>query len=243
MKRRISLIVSILLVFVLAAGCSNVKGVNDQDQDEQKEQAKQFDYIYEIDLGHLGISIYKQDLLTSPCGELAVLRGYDFDYETLEETSKIILMDLIKGEKEVLVEDEYMQLIAWSPDGTSILYKDRKALNMYDLADEKTVKLAENVSHADFSPDSENIAYTQKDAGLFVYDIKQEETSKLSEEKDAHWPLWYTDNQTIFYFTDLGEALGDGAGYKQGLAKIDKDSSEKEILLPMNRVSTERLNG
>ena len=201
-------------------------------QEVEREKATEHSKVTDIDLSDLGLTGYSNDMQISPQESKIAFSGYEFNPATYDNIHKIVLVDIAMGTTKTIIEGDYLKVINWSPDGSRILYRTSDALILYHIGRDEKEKISDDAYYGAFSDDGSKLAYTKRNDGLYIYNIYNGARERISKENDAHWPLWYSANENIFYFTDLGIALGDGAGYKQGLGRINTVTKEKEILIP-----------
>ena len=115
------------------------------------------------------------------------------------------------GQLEQLTNDPYIQILpAWSPDGNTIAYSSDKdgpfAIWTYEIADGEHKKLFEtgsSTSGMNWSPDSEEIAYTQsfgpRGGQLFTLNVTTGKNSPLGKRQSSSvgTPAWSSDGETI----------------------------------------------
>jgi len=140
---------------------------------------------------------------------------------------KIHEMDLAtRGVRRVSIQDEYMNLCGWTPDGKSVIASTRHA----DDAPKKAYRIA-FVSSADgretqpfanvvssfgaVSPDGRKIAFSRRgeniyrkrktgkmslDAEIWIYDIPSKKFEKAATKSDnAFFPVWRPDGKAFYY--------------------------------------------
>ena len=229
MKKK--LVAIILASTVLVSGCSFFG--NSESRDEGKKNVESVDVsgtLKDINLPAKGIILsgYNNDMKLSPDGKLVAFSGYDYDHTNGVFTSQYVLADLVKGN--VSAYTNINNILEWSPDSSAFTYIYDGKLNLFDTKTAKAKEIAKDCWNGSVSPDGSQIAYSQKEKGLWVYNIKTGEGKQLTKSKYEWYPIWYPDGKHIFYFRDLGTELGDGAGHLEGMAKISVETGEIEDL-------------
>lgn len=231
--KKYSFFIVVLTLFIILAGCSNQNEnnldiVQEPITDENVIGIRDFN---EIDLKLFGIDQYRGSQLSAD-GDWLLIDGMSYNSEQDIFLSKLLLINNQTGETKVIDEADWLKINDISANGELIIYTKYEDNNwsLYLYNKEQITRLSSNFGTGSISPDSNKIAYVEYEEGLFVYEIETGSSQLLSEEKEPWYPIWFPDSKHIFYFTDLGERLGDGAGQLQGLAKINIDTKEKELI-------------
>lgn len=190
-----------------------------------------------IEFGALSINGYNQDLFFAPGGGRAVFSGYSYPDEASGEentgiTGKLLLLDVAAGAVNILDEGESIRAVGWDPAGENLLYVKDGALYRLSMLDGRKNIIAADTSYGVYSPDGRQIAFTPRNNGLWVCDAYGNNQKRLTETTQDWYPVWYPDSRHLFYFSDLGQELGDGAGHLQGMAKISVADGGIETILP-----------
>lgn len=233
--RKYSMFIVMLTLFIVLAGCSTsqtdnnpISGDTQKDPTYEEIVDENVTEIREIDLSSHDIDQVYDSSLLSADGNWLLVNGRSSE----QNLSKLFLINNHTGATKVIDEAEWFTINAISSNGELILYtsyqENQTELYLYNKG--AITKLSSNRGIGSISPDSSKIAYVEYEKGLFVYDIASESSQLLSEEKEAWYPIWFPDNKHIFYFTDLGQTLTDGAGQLQGLAKINIETKEKQLI-------------
>lgn len=229
MRKLTGLIVAILLL-VSIVGCGSKDTYNTLPQDGEKEPTSIINGILkDVDLVSAGIVLtgYNGDMKLSPDGKMVVFSGYNFtnDYNL---DSKVVLANLEKGE--VKTFSDASRVLSWFPDNLKVLYVNDSGLKILDTSTGEHKTIAQDSWYGAISPDGNLVAYVQRGKGLFIYDIATSQSRNLTGDGYHWYPIWYPDGKHIFYFCDLGQELGDGAGMLEGMAKISVDTGEVQRL-------------
>lgn len=231
MKKYSLYIVGLILVIALA-GCSTSQIDNNLDIVFEPTTGETVNE-HKIDLKSFGIDYYMDGQLSGD-GVWLLVAGMSYDYEQNISISKLLLINNYTGVIKVIDEADMIFINDISSNGELILYRKNEEnsqsyyLYLYNKGD--ITRLSSSWRIGSISPDSSKIAYVEDDKGLFVYDIEAGSSQLLSEEKGPWYPIWFPDNKHIFYFTDLGQTLTDGAGQLQGLAKINIETKDKQLI-------------
>ncbi|MDD3653884.1 MAG: stalk domain-containing protein [Desulfotomaculaceae bacterium] len=186
-----------------------------------------------IGFRELSLNGYNQDLLFRPGRGMAVFSGYCYqDEENTGKNSKLLLLDLAVGAVNIMDEGEFIRTIGWDSAGENLLYIKDGSLYRMSMIDGRKNIIAENTYYGCYSPDGQRIAYAQTNNGLWVCDLYGNNKKRLTKTTQDWYPVWYPDGQHLFYFSDLGQELGDGAGHLQGMAKISVSDGSIEAILP-----------
>ncbi|MDD3654009.1 MAG: stalk domain-containing protein [Desulfotomaculaceae bacterium] len=186
-----------------------------------------------IGFGELSLYGYGQDLLFRPGGGRAIFSGLTYqDEENKGNNSKLLLLDLAVGAVNILDEGEFIRAIGWDSAGENVLYVKDGALYRLSMIDGRKNIIAEDTYYGTYSPDGQRIAFAQRNNGLWVCDSYGNNKKRLTEAAQDLYPVWYPDSQHLFFFSDLGQELGDGAGHLQGMAKISVADGSIEAILP-----------
>lgn len=229
--KKYSLFIIMLTLLIALAGCTasqtedNSDIVQEPTTDETVIEKRDF---YEIDLNLYGVDQYRGSQLSAD-GDWLLIDGMSYDSEQDIYLSKLLLINNYSGVTKVIDEAEWLYISDISSNGDLILYTKYEGSNatLYLYNNGQITALSSNFGTGSISPDSNKIAYVEYEEGLFVYDIATGSSQLLSEEKEPWYPIWFPDSKQIFYFTDLGQTLTDGAGQLQGLAKINIETKEK----------------
>lgn len=233
MKRKLAciLLAGVFLVSGLS-GCGQRENTPPANNGKEKsgvvEKAPKA-VLKDIDLVAKGIHLtgYHQDLLLSPDGKTAAFSGYNYAANNDLEF-KLVLADLAGGE--VKTFNKASRVLGWLPDGTSLLYHFEGTLSLLDTKTGSSKEIAKDSWFASISPDGKQVAYAPRGLGLFVYDIGSSQNKQLTKNQYDKYPVWYPDGKHLFYFSDLGKPLGDGAGNLEGMAKISLETGQTERL-------------
>lgn len=186
-----------------------------------------------IGFEELLLNEYNQDLLFAPGGGRAVFGGYSYPGEENKgNNSKLLLLDLAVGVVNMLDEGEFIRTVGWDAAGENVLYVKNGSLYRLSMKDGRKNIIAEDTYYGTYSPDGQRIAFAQRNNGLWVCDSYGNNKERLTKTTQDWYPVWYPDSQHLFYFSDLGQELGDGAGHLQGMAKISVADSSIEAILP-----------
>ncbi len=186
-----------------------------------------------IGFGDLSLYGYGQDLLFRPGGGRAIFSGLTYqDEENKGNNNKLLLLDLAVGAVNMLDEGEFIRAIGWDSAGENVLYLKDGALYRLSMIDGRKNIIAEDTYYGTYSPAGQRIAFAQRNNGLWVCDSYGNDKERLTETAQDWYPVWYPDSQHLFYFSDLGQELGDGAGHLQGMAKISVTDGSIEAILP-----------
>lgn len=186
-----------------------------------------------IGFGELSLSVYNQDLHFAPGGKMAVFSGYShLDEENKGQKSKLLLLDLAEEAVSVLDEGDFIRTLGWDAGGENVLYMKDRSLYRLFLKEGKKNLIAEDCFYGSFSPDGQKIAFARRNSGLWICDPDGGGKRRLTNTSEDWYPIWYPDGEHLFYFSDLGQELGDGAGHLQGMAEISLSDGSIEALLP-----------
>lgn len=238
---RIRIAVIMVVALLLLAGCSAGTDTG-KPNDRPGVVAK----LQEIDLIKEGIQLsgYNYDMALSPDGKKVVFSGYNYDQNTHDLVYKMVIADLVAGKTKVI--DDVGSVLTWFEDGQRVLYVNDGSIGILNT-DTGEKQIIENMrTYAALSPDNKKVAYTLRgkiyswdtearplsEAGLWVYDIASGEKKQLTNRADDWYPVWYPDSKQLFYFSDLGVELGDGARHLQGMASISLEAGEPQVILP-----------
>jgi len=189
-----------------------------------------------IGFGDLQLSGFNNDLLFAPDGKVAVFSGYNFSEQVQNGmTSRLLMLDLDGESISSLDGGGYFRVLGWDSAGENVLYTKDGSLYRLSVKDGKKIIIADNSFYGAFSPDGNQIAYAQRDNGLWLCDLDGSEKRDLTSTAEDWYPVWYPDGKSLFYFNDLGAELGDGAGHLQGMAKLSLASGNIESILPEKR--------
>lgn len=231
MKKYSLYIVGLILVIALA-GCSTSQIDNNLDIVFEPTTGETVNE-HKIDLKSFGIDYYRDSQLSSD-GVWLLVTGMSYDYEQDLYLNELLLINNYTGVIKVIDEADWIYINDISSNGELILYmkneENSQSFYLYLYNKSEITKLSSSWGAGSISPDSSKIAYVEYEKGLFVYDIEAGSSQLLSEEKEPLYPIWFPDNKHIFYFTDLGQTLTDGAGQLQGLAKINIETKEKQLI-------------
>lgn len=142
-----------------------------------------------------------------------------------------MLLDLAKEAVSVLDEGEFIRALGWDAGGENVLYTKDGSLYRLSLKEGNINLIAEDSFYGSFSPDGQKIAFARRNSGLWVCDPDGGGKKRLTNTSEDWYPIWYPDGEHLFYFSDLGKELGDGAGHLQGMAKISLSDGSIEALL------------
>lgn len=239
---RIKLTILLMAIVLLLAGCIAANNDDEQDPGEVKNG-------YPVDLVDINlieqdilITGYNNDLKLSPDGKKVAFSGYHWDYDTQNLESKTVLGDLTSGQ--TTVYNNAGRVMSWLGDSTKIIYVGDNTFGILDVNTGEAEEIAPIWTHAALSPDGKSIAYTvrgkiypwetdtlpESESGLWVYDLATGNKKQLTNNAEDWYPVWYPDSKRLFYFSDLGVELGDGAGHLQGMAIIGLDGEKHDIL-------------
>ena len=240
---RIKIAAIIMALVLLLAGCNTTNGDGGKEPGNGQGNNGYPVNLVDINLIEQDITItgYNNDLALSPDGKKVAFSGYHWDIDTVE--SKTVLADLTTGKTTEF--NSAGRVLAWLDDSKKIIYVGDNSFGILDVTTGETEEIAPTWTYAALSPDGKSIAYTvrgkiypwdtstlpESQAGLWVYDLITGNKNQLTNNKEDWYPVWYPDSKKLFYFTDLGVELGDGAGHLQGMAVIGVDG-EKQAILP-----------
>ena len=236
-------VIMVVAALLLLAGCSAGKDTGKPNGQPGGT------VLQEIDLIKEGIQLtgYNHDLTLAPDGKKVVFSGYNYDQDTHDLIYKMVVADLVAGKTRVL--DNAGSVLTWLEDGQRILYVDDNSIGILDTVTGERQEIEDMRTYAALSPDGKKVAYTLRgkiyswdtearpleQAGLWVYDIASGEKQQLTNNADDWYPVWYPDSKQLFYFSDLGVELGDGARHLQGMASITLDEGESRAILPQQQ--------
>ncbi|TEB05269.1 translocation protein TolB [Pelotomaculum schinkii] len=186
-----------------------------------------------IGFGDLVFTGYNNDLRLTNDGKKAVFSAYNYPpgIEAGVESS-LLLLDLVTEKITTLDRGNTIRALGWDPAGENVLYVKDSNLTRFSLQEGAVNTLAEETYYGSYSPDGSMIAYTRGKSGLWVCDRNGDNQKRLTQATEDWYPVWYPDGQHLFYFNDLGQELGDGAGRLQGMAKISVEDGSIEPLFP-----------
>ncbi|TLM99548.1 hypothetical protein FDZ73_21595 [bacterium] len=233
--------------FIVFAGCSSkeetkpsaINGSPVQQDNRTGQTPDNYQYVAEIDVVKAGLNMsgYNRDLLISPAGDKAVFSGFVPAAVKNSYMGVLLLADIKTGRVETIVDGtEYVEALAWTPDGKKVLYQCTQGLFLLDIGSREKSKISGVLTYGAISPDARKIAYTEPGKGLFMVpldNVSEKEVIRLTNAKEDWYPVWYPDG-SIFYFADLGKDLGD-AGQQQGPARISAAGGRSELLLPQEK--------
>ncbi|OPX83595.1 MAG: Protein TolB [Pelotomaculum sp. PtaB.Bin104] len=186
-----------------------------------------------IEFGNLFINVFNQDLKFAPGGGRAVFSGYSYsDVENKGNHSRLLMLDTGGGTVKTLDEGEFIRNLGWDSAGENVLYMKDGSLCRLSVKDGGKSIIADNTFYGTFSPDGRRIAFAQSNNGLWVCDLSGDNKKRLTKTNQDWYPVWYPDGQHLFYFNDLEQELGDGAGHLQGMAKLSVADGSIETILP-----------
>ncbi|SHK88840.1 TolB family protein [Desulforamulus aeronauticus] len=229
MKRKwIGVILASIFLASSIAGCVPAKDqplVQPAKKDRQVVEKVGQEVLKDIDLPAKGVHLfgYHQDLVLSPAGTSVAFSGYFWDKEK-NVKEQMVLANLVTGE--VTTFDGVSKVLGWLPDNNILLYQTESTLSLLNSKNRSRLEISKDCWYGSISPDGKQIAYTVKGKGLMVYTIESAKHKQLTKNQDDWYPIWYPDSKQLFYFSDLQQNLGDGAGHLQGMAKISIETSE-----------------
>lgn len=190
---------------------------------EQKQQVLQ-----SIDLASHGITLegYHMDLHLSPDGKQAAFSGYHYGSAS-SPTFKLILANLQSGQ--VKSYDNASRVLGWLPNA-KLLYQYEGTLALLDIQTGHSQTIAQDCWYGASDSSGQRIAYAKRGSGLFIYDLSTGQSRQLTQGTSDRYPVWYPDGKHLFFFKDLGQNLGDGAGNLEGMAKIAIDTGDIELI-------------
>lgn len=183
------------------------------------------------DIEKLSLTGYNQDLHFLCDGERVIFSGYSYDGSG-DISSSLILADFRTGSAVPLDEGKFMRILDLDVTGKKILYMKDGSLWCLSLAGGEKVKIAEDTFCGSFSPDGCKVAFAQQGAGLWVADRDDGNKKRLTSSTEDWYPVWYLDGRHLFFFSDLGIELGDGADHLQGMARINTADGSIEKIIP-----------
>jgi len=238
-KKAFILLVLFFLVTAAFYGHATVKGLHFPGAALFKERLK----VYrgegdssgqdKVGFGDLSLTGYNHDLQFAPGRETAVFSGYNYPAGgDGGVSSKLLLLDLAQNTITALDEGEYFRVLGWDARGENVLYMKDSSLYRLSLREGKKNLIAEDCHYGSFNPDGRRVAYVQRNNGLWVSDPDGANRKRLTATTGDWYPVWYPDGRHLFFFNDLGQELGDGAGHLQGMAKISVTDGTVERILP-----------
>ena len=245
MKRKFYCILLGALLLVLA-GCGSSGRVDGDKKTQPTPPGEEKTALRNVSLveNNIRLSGYNHDIVLSPDGKKVAFSGYNYDKSKQDPDSMIVLADLTTGEaREIKTKGGVNWVSAWLNDGKSLLFTGNETINILLTESGEEREIEKVLTHGAISPDGKTIAYTVRgkmypwdnntrpkgEAGLWLYDIASGNKKQLTKNLDEWYPVWYPDGNKIFYFCDLGQELGDGAGHLQGMASISIDGGKPEV--------------
>lgn len=232
--------------FMVFAGCGAKEEAKQSGDRPPVQQEKELDkspqkeaYAAEIDILKAGANLtdYNGDLLVSPAGDKAVFSGHAPGQVKNSYRGMLVLVDLKTGQVKNLDDStDDVRALAWAPGGRKVLYRNTDGLFLVNIDNDKKTKISGTAAYGSISQDERLIVYSEPGRGLLTVpldNVSDKEVAELTKSKEDWYPMWYPDG-SIFYFADLGKALGDGAGQEQGPARITP-GGQRELLLPQEK--------
>ena len=228
MKNRLAVLILISIMIFNISACSNSNNtIPDADSADKEDLVAEIkDVLFEQSLSALDKNLdrWGSRFFWSPDGNYAVAEAMSSKPET-EYSPAIILVD-IKNNRLIKLKDGYIASEpAWSKDSKKFTLNINDELVIYNTEDQSYDNVSDKGYMPQFSPDNSKLIYMNE--GLWIYNVTDKDSTQISKGKYDASPIWFSDNNRVFYFRDNGKNLGDGAGNQQVLSVLDTSVENK----------------
>lgn len=174
------------------------------------------------DISSFGIGVDKVagSVYFSPDSRFALFQGESNPVEgQLEKGSYVVLVDISKGVMKKIYDGSLVGKPSWS---NNFVVFSSDGVYIYNLKDDALNVVSSFGSHPVISPDSLFVAYKNtNEGGVFVYSVESRNSSILTDDTFDTPAVWLKVPTDLLIFKSDGTDLGDGAGERQFVARVD----------------------
>ncbi len=153
----------------------------------------------------------------------------------LEQGQRVVLVDISNGMMKKIYDGALVGKPSWS---NNFVVFSSDGVYIYNLKDGVLNAVSSFGSYPVISSDSLFVAYKNtNEGGVFVYSVESRNTSNLTKDTHDTPALWLQDSTDLLIFKSDGMDLGEGAGERQFVARVDTvtKSIKEYVSVPRGR--------